>query len=44
MVLGNTPEDDFRWDALSDRAIERVLPDVAALLDGAIAAEWERGL
>jgi hypothetical protein len=36
------PDEDLRWDQLTDRAIARVLPEVAALLDAAIAAEWER--
>jgi hypothetical protein len=34
-------ESDLRWDQLCDRAIARVLPEVAALLEAAIAAEWE---
>ncbi len=35
-------DNDRRWDQLCDRAIARVLPEVAALLDAAIAAEWEK--
>lgn len=35
-------ERDLRWDQLTDRAIARVLPEVAALLEAAIAAEWQK--
>ncbi|MBA3688143.1 MAG: hypothetical protein H0W81_04880 [Chloroflexi bacterium] len=34
-------DEDRRWDELVNRAVQRVLPEVAALLDAA-AAEWER--
>ena len=33
---------DMRWDDLCERAIDKILPQVAALLDAAIAAEWQR--
>lgn len=35
-------DDDLRWDQLTDRAIARILPQVAALLDAAIAEEYQR--
>jgi hypothetical protein len=38
--LDGMGEDDMRWDELSERAIARALPDIAALLDTALAREW----
>jgi hypothetical protein len=35
-------EHDMRWDDLCERAIEMILPQVGAMLDAAIAAEWRR--
>lgn len=35
-------DDDLRWDQLCERAIASIMPAVVSMLDGAIAAEWER--
>jgi hypothetical protein len=40
--LDGMGEADMRWDDLCERAIEMILPQVGAMLDAAIAAEWKR--
>lgn len=40
--LDATIAEDRRWDDLCDVAIANVLPHMVAMLDAAIAAEWER--